>query len=56
MKLLPEPLETPELAETEMSESAQLPVWLRRNVPGLFLTAGARARETQVRLGDWRQG
>ena len=51
MKPLPEPLETPELEETETSESVRLPAWLRRNVPELFLTAGARARETQVRPG-----
>ena len=58
MKLLPEPLETPELAETETSESVQLPAWLRRSVPELSLTAGVRVRETQVRpgWGDRRLG
>ena len=52
MKPRPEPSETPELAETETSESVLLRAWLRRNVPELFLTAGARARETQVRPGE----
>ena len=56
MKPRPEPSETPELAETETSESVRLPAWLRRNVPELFLTAGAPARETQVRPGETRAG
>ena len=57
-ELLPEPLETPELAGTETSESVQLPAWLRRSAPELSLTAGARVRETQVRpgWGDRRPG